>query len=103
MRFQILDLSLAIRPLLPSLAAAIGTMITSLTLRGREVMLLGVKIINRSLGQPSPTGGNWVDPAPYAVHCGLDPGLSGPANHHRLFQERIQSRAALCFLGQMSI
>lgn len=60
-------------------------MLTSLPLRGRQVMPWGVKIINRSLGQPLVTWGNWVDPAPYAVHCVLDPDLSDPANHLRLF------------------
>lgn len=44
-----------------------------------------VNIINGSLGQSLPNGVNWVDPTPYVVHCGLDPGLSDPSNHGRLF------------------
>lgn len=70
-----------------------------LPLKGREVVPWGVKIINGSLGQSLPTGGNWVDPAPYAVHCGEDASLSDSSNHCRPFWERSQSREALSFLG----
>lgn len=82
-----LDWSIGLRSLqfLSSLSVAINTMLMSLPLRGREVMPRSVNIINRSLGQPLSNGVNWVDPTPYAVHSALDPGLSDPSNHDRLF------------------